>query len=65
MPKSSLHGVPSGTTAKHKSRARCAIYTRKSSEEGLEQDFNSLDAQREACEGHCHVNSVASARPVL
>src|SRR5208337_4234085 len=29
---------------------KCAIYTRKSSEEGLEQDFNSLDAQREACE---------------
>jgi site-specific DNA recombinase len=29
---------------------RCAIYTRKSSEEGLEQDYNSLDAQREACE---------------
>lgn len=29
--------------------ARCAIYTRKSTEEGLEQDFNSLDAQREAC----------------
>ena len=29
-------------------RSRCAIYTRKSSEEGLEQDFNSLDAQREA-----------------
>jgi site-specific DNA recombinase len=29
---------------------RCAIYTRKSHEEGLEQDFNSLDAQREACE---------------
>jgi hypothetical protein len=29
---------------------RCAIYTRKSSEEGIEQDFNSLDAQREACE---------------
>lgn len=28
----------------------CAIYTRKSSEEGLEQDFNSLHAQREACE---------------
>ena len=28
---------------------RCAIYTRKSSEEGLEQDFNSLQAQREAC----------------
>ncbi len=31
-------------------RSRCAIYTRKSSEEGLEQEFNSLDAQREACE---------------
>jgi site-specific DNA recombinase len=30
-------------------RLRCAIYTRKSSEEGLEQDFNSLDAQHEAC----------------
>ena len=29
---------------------RCALYTRKSSDEGLEQDFNSLDAQREACE---------------
>lgn len=31
------------------SRLRCAIYTRKSSEEGLAQDFNSLDAQHEAC----------------
>src|SRR5215203_6752092 len=31
-------------------KLRCAIYTRKSSEEGLEQNFNSLDAQREACE---------------
>jgi len=31
------------------SENRCAIYTRKSSEEGLEQSFNSLDAQREAC----------------
>ena len=30
-------------------RLRCAIYTRKSTEEGLEQAFNSLDAQREAC----------------
>ena len=30
-------------------RVRCAIYTRKSSEEELEQTFNSLDAQREAC----------------
>lgn len=33
-------------------RIRCAIYTRKSSEDGLEQDFNSLDAQREACEAY-------------
>ncbi|MEQ8742363.1 recombinase family protein [Parasphingorhabdus sp.] len=30
-------------------KLRCAIYTRKSTEDGLEQDFNSLDAQREAC----------------
>ena len=30
----------------------CAIYTRKSSEEGLEQSFNSLQAQREACEAY-------------
>jgi site-specific DNA recombinase len=32
-----------------KAMIRCAIYTRKSSEEGLEQGFNSLDAQTEAC----------------
>ena len=31
---------------------RCAVYTRKSSEEGLEQAFNSLHAQREACEAY-------------
>jgi len=31
---------------------KCAIYTRKSSEEGLEQDFNSLHAQRESCEAY-------------
>ena len=31
---------------------RCAIYTRKSSDEGLDQSFNSLDAQREACEAY-------------
>ena len=35
--------------AKRPAAVRCAIYTRKSSEEGLEQDFNSLQAQREAC----------------
>ena len=38
--------MPRGDT----SRKRCAIYTRKSSEEGLEQEFNSLAAQWEACE---------------
>jgi len=35
-----------------KKRLRCAVYTRKSTEEGLDQDFNSLDAQREACEAY-------------
>jgi DNA invertase Pin-like site-specific DNA recombinase len=38
-----------GSTRRH-ARVRCAIYTRKSSEEGLDQEFNSLQAQREACE---------------
>ena len=33
-------------------RQRCAIYTRKSTEEGLEQSFNTLDAQREACSAY-------------
>jgi site-specific DNA recombinase len=33
-------------------KLRCAIYTRKSSEEGLDMEFNSLDAQREACEAY-------------
>ena len=33
-------------------KLRCAIYTRKSTEEGLEQEFNSLDAQREACSAY-------------
>jgi len=35
-----------------KPRIRCAIYTRKSSDEGLDQDFNSLDAQHEACSAY-------------
>jgi site-specific DNA recombinase len=39
-----------GHGPRRKERVRCAIYTRKSSEEGLEQEFNSLQAQREACE---------------
>ena len=38
--------------AEIKKQLVCAIYTRKSSEEGLEQEFNSLDAQREACEAY-------------
>ena len=45
-------------------RLRCAIYTRKASEEGLDQAFNSLDAQREACEAYIksHVVEVAALR---
>jgi DNA invertase Pin-like site-specific DNA recombinase len=39
-------------------KLRCAVYTRKSTEEGLEQEFNSLDAQREACEAY-----IASQKP--
>jgi len=35
-----------------KKTIRCAIYTRKSTEEGLEQEFNSLDAQRESGEAY-------------
>ena len=38
------------TAVRQNRSVRCAIYTRKSSEEGLEQEFNSLQAQREACE---------------
>jgi site-specific DNA recombinase len=39
-------------------KVRCAVYTRKSSEEGLDMEFNSLDAQREACEAY-----IASQKP--
>jgi len=39
-----------GAATRRTGTVRCAIYTRKSSEEGLEQEFNSLQAQREACE---------------
>src|SRR5499427_5342109 len=39
-----------GSGARRGGTVRCAIYTRKSSEEGLDQEFNSLQAQREACE---------------
>jgi site-specific DNA recombinase len=41
---------PARSGTKPNARVRCAIYTRKSSEEGLDQEFNSLQAQREACE---------------
>ena len=43
---------PSRTAADAKTRIRCGVYTRKSSEAGLAQEFNSLDAQREACEAY-------------
>jgi site-specific DNA recombinase len=41
---------PAADRTRRNRAIRCAIYTRKSSEEGLEQEFNSLQAQREACE---------------
>src|SRR5437764_9513756 len=46
MRKSNVEGKPAASSA----RLRCAIYTRKSTEEGLDQEFNSLAAQREASE---------------
>jgi len=51
------------TTARHKGR-RCAVYTRKSSDEGLEQDFNSLDAQREACEAYIRSQAGEDWKPI-
>src|SRR5467141_3007034 len=41
---------PAANRTRRSGTVRCAVYTRKSSEEGLEQEFNSLHAQREACE---------------
>src|SRR5215472_3024218 len=41
---------PATNSTRRKGTVRCAIYTRKSSEEGLDQEFNSLQAQREDCE---------------
>ena len=43
---------------------RCTIYTRKSSEEGLEQDFNSLHAQREACEAFIKSQTSEGWKPI-
>jgi site-specific DNA recombinase len=51
-------GGGTGGSAKPVRKLRCAVYTRKSSEEGLDMEFNSLDAQREACEAY-----VASQKP--
>jgi len=45
-------------------RLNCAIYTRKSTEEGLEREFNSLDAQREACEAYITSQKHAGWFPV-
>src|SRR4051812_35836454 len=47
-PRNPARFTPTGA-ARGQPKVRCAIYTRKSSEEGLEQDFNSLDSQRKAC----------------
>ena len=52
-----------GTEPAPRKTVRCAIYTRKSTEEGLEQEFNSLDAQRES--GEAYVRSQASEGWVL
>jgi Site-specific recombinases, DNA invertase Pin homologs len=50
--------MKSPASAKPIRKLRCAVYTRKSTEEGLEMEFNSLDAQREACEAY-----IASQKP--
>ena len=47
-----------------KKRLRCAIYTRKSTEEGLDQAFNSLDVQREACAAYA-LSQKSEGRAVL
>jgi site-specific DNA recombinase len=44
---------------------RCAIYTRKSTEEGLDQDFNTLDAQREAAEAYIGSQKFLSWTPLV
>src|SRR3984885_5218440 len=45
-------GFPDGVMPATARKLRCAIYTRKSTDEGLEKEFNTLDAQREACEAY-------------
>ena len=48
----SQRSIASGASQPVVRKLRCAVYTRKSSEEGLEMEFNSLEAQREACEAY-------------
>jgi len=48
----SQRSIASGASRPVVRKLRCAVYTRKSSEEGLEMEFNSLEAQREACEAY-------------
>jgi site-specific DNA recombinase len=52
MTRGNGNGKNGGNGASKSTTIRCAIYTRKSTEEGLDQEFNSLDAQREACEAY-------------
>src|SRR5258706_10968734 len=47
-----MHNGVDGNWTKETPQVRCAVYTRKSTDEGLEKDFNSLDAQREAAEAY-------------
>ena len=47
-----MRATPTKEPALTPASVRCAIYTRKSTEEGLQQEFNSLDAQREAAEAY-------------
>ena len=51
-----------GKTTRTGKAYRCAIYTRKSSEEGLDQSFTSLDAQRESAEAYIHSQAQAGWR---
>ena len=44
---------------------RCAVYTRKSTEDGLEQEFNSLDAQYEACVAYAMARQSGSESPSI
>ena len=46
------HAIPLATSGGLPRSSAAQLYTRKSSEEGLDMDFNSLDAQREACEAY-------------